>query len=71
VSWTTVILIAGLIPVSQAIASTGAADDVADILVDIGLSAAAELDVATPPVLMCIAIACSAAFLTPSRRRET
>jgi di/tricarboxylate transporter len=101
VSWTTVILIAGLIPVSQAIASTGAADDVADILVDvvggssphlllvglfvlaaafgvavnntatalilipIGLSAASELDVATPPVLMCIAIACSAAFLTP------
>ena len=35
VSWTTVILIAGLIPVSQAIQTTGAADDVAGILVDV------------------------------------
>jgi di/tricarboxylate transporter len=101
VSWTTVILIAGLIPVSHAIQSTGAADDVAGILVDvvggsspylllaglfliaaifsvaisntatalilipIALSAAAELDVATPPVLMSVAVACSASFLTP------
>jgi di/tricarboxylate transporter len=101
VSWTTVILIAGLIPVSQAIQTTGAADDVAGILVDvvggssphlllaglfviaaafsvavsntatalilipIGLSAAAELDVASRPVLMSIAVACSASFLTP------
>jgi len=101
VSWTTVILIAGLIPVSQAIQFTGAADDVAGVLVDvvgdsspyfllaglfvvaamfsvavsntatalilipIGLSAAAELDVAAPPVLMSIAVACSASFLTP------
>jgi di/tricarboxylate transporter len=101
VSWTTVILIAGLIPVSQAIQATGAADDVAGLLVDvvggssphlllaglfaiaaafsvaisntatalilipIALSAAAELDVATPPVLMSVAVACSASFLTP------
>ena len=35
VSWTTVILIAGLIPVSRAIQSTGAADDIAGILVDV------------------------------------
>jgi di/tricarboxylate transporter len=35
VSWTTVILIAGLIPLSQAIQSTGAADDIAAILVDL------------------------------------
>ena len=101
IHWTTVVLIAGLIPVSEAIQSTGAADDVAGVLVDVaggssphlllaalfvvaaafgaaisntatalilipvGLSAAAELDVAAPPVLMSIAVACSAAFLTP------
>jgi di/tricarboxylate transporter len=101
VSWTTVILVAGLIPVSQAIQSTGAADDLAGILVDvvggsspyfllaalflvaaafsvavsntatalilipIGLSAAAELDVAAAPVLMSLAVACAASFLTP------
>lgn len=101
VSWTTVILIAGLIPVSEAIQATGAADDIARLLVDVvggsspyllltglfviatafsvavsntatalilipvALSAAAELDVATHPVLMSVAIACSAAFLTP------
>ena len=35
VSWTTVILIAGLIPLSEAIQSTGAADDIAGILVDV------------------------------------
>jgi di/tricarboxylate transporter len=101
ISWTTVILIAGLIPVSQAIQSTGAAHDISDILVDaiggsspyllfpglfliaavfsvavsntatalilipIGLSAAGEMDVATAPVLMSVAIACWASFLTP------
>jgi di/tricarboxylate transporter len=101
VSWTTVILIAGLIPVSEAIRSTGAAADMSDILVDaiggsspylllaglfliaavfsvavsntatalilipIALSAAAEVDVSTAPVLMSVAIACSASFLTP------
>jgi di/tricarboxylate transporter len=101
VSWTTVILVAGLIPVSGAIQSTGAADDLAGILVDVvggsspylllaalflvaaafsvavsntatalilipvGLSAAAELDVAAAPVLMSLAVACAASFLTP------
>ena len=101
VSWTTVVLIAGLIPLSEAIRTTGAADDLAGLLVDVvggssphlllvgmfvlaagfgiavsntatalilipvGLSAAAELDVSVAPVLMCIAVACAAAFLTP------
>ena len=35
------------------------------ILIPVGLSAAAELDVSVAPVLMCIAVACAAAFLTP------
>ena len=35
VSWTTVILIAGLIPVSAALQSTGAADDIAAVLLDV------------------------------------
>jgi di/tricarboxylate transporter len=34
ISWTTVVLIAGMIPVSIAIQQTGAADDVASVLVD-------------------------------------
>jgi di/tricarboxylate transporter len=35
VSWTTVVLIAGMIPVSVAIQQTGAADDLASVLVDV------------------------------------
>jgi di/tricarboxylate transporter len=35
ISWTTVVLIAGMIPVSVAIRQTGAADDVASLLVDV------------------------------------
>jgi di/tricarboxylate transporter len=35
VSWTTVILIAGLIPVSEAIRTSGAADDLAGVVVDV------------------------------------
>jgi len=101
ISWPTVILIAGLIPVSQAIETTGAADDIASLLIDaigdaspylllaalfvvaaifsvavsntatalilipIALSAAAELDVSPRPVLMSVAIACAASFMTP------
>jgi di/tricarboxylate transporter len=101
VSWTTVVLIAGLIPLSEAIRTTGAADDLAGLLVDVvgsssphlllagmfvlaagfgvavsntatalilipvGISAAAEVDVSAAPVLMCTAVACAAAFLTP------
>jgi di/tricarboxylate transporter len=101
VDWTTVVLIAGMIPVSTAIQETGAADDVAGALVDlvggagphvlliglfaitalfgqaisntatalimipIAVSAAAELDVSAKPVLMSVAVASAAAFLTP------
>jgi di/tricarboxylate transporter len=35
ISWTTVVLIAGMIPVSVAIQQSGAADDVARVLVDV------------------------------------
>jgi di/tricarboxylate transporter len=35
ISWTTVVLVAGMIPVSAAMASSGAADKLADRLVDI------------------------------------
>lgn len=101
ISWPTVILIAGLIPVSEAIQSTGAADDIAALLIDaigdaspylllaalfavaslfsvavsntatalilipIAVSAAAELEVAVQPVLMSVAVACAASFMTP------
>ncbi len=101
VGWSTVVLIAGMIPVSTAIQTTGAADDVASALVDVvggagptvllvglfvitaafgqaisntatalimipvAVSAAAELDVSAKPVLMSIAVASAAAFITP------
>jgi di/tricarboxylate transporter len=101
ISWPTVILIAGLIPVSTAIRTTGAADDIASlltgaigdaspylllaalfvvaslfsvavsntatalILIPVALSAAAELDVSAKPVLMSVAVACAASFMTP------
>jgi di/tricarboxylate transporter len=101
VSWTTVILVAGMFPLSTAMRTTGAAEKLASALVDIvgdsgpyplliglfvmtavlgqlisnmatalivipvALSAAAELDVAVTPVLMCINVACAAALLTP------
>jgi di/tricarboxylate transporter len=101
VSWTAVILIAGLIPVSTALQDTGAADDIASVLLDVtgdagphallvglfiiaaafsvavsntatalilipvAVSAAETLDVSARPVLMSVAVGCSAAFLTP------
>ncbi|WP_445147842.1 SLC13 family permease [Baekduia sp. Peel2402] len=101
IHWTTVILIAGLIPLSHALQTTGAADDLADVLLDVvgnagphvmlvalflvavafsiavsntatalilipvGLSAADALHVSPRPILMSIAVACSASFLTP------
>ncbi|MDO8212029.1 SLC13 family permease [Conexibacter sp. CPCC 206217] len=101
VAWPTVILIAGLIPVSEAISSTGAADRIASVLTDavggsspylllaalfvvaaafgiavsntatalvlipVALSAAADLNLSPRPVLMSVAIACAASFLTP------
>lgn len=101
ISWTTVVLIAGLIPVSTALQQTGAADDIASLLLDVvgdagpyallvglfvvaavfsvavsntatalvlipvAVSAAAALDVSARPVLMSVAVGCSASFLTP------
>jgi di/tricarboxylate transporter len=35
ISWTTVILVAGMIPLSTAVTSSGAADDIADLLIDL------------------------------------
>jgi di/tricarboxylate transporter len=101
IGWTTVILVGGMIPLSTAMVSSGAAQTLADWLVDVvgdagphalllGLvvltftlgqlisnmatalivlpvaaSAAAELDVSAKPVLMAVAVASAAAFLTP------
>jgi di/tricarboxylate transporter len=101
VSWTAVVLIAGLIPVSTALQDTGAADKIASVLLDVvgdagphalliglfvvaaafsvavsntatalilipvAVSAADTLDISARPVLMSVAVGCSAAFLTP------
>jgi di/tricarboxylate transporter len=101
IAWSTVVLIAGMIPVSTAIQQTGAAEDIAGVLVDvvgdagphalllglfvltavfgqlisntatalivvpIAVSAAAELGASARPVLMSVAVAAAAAFLTP------
>jgi di/tricarboxylate transporter len=101
ISWTTVILVGGMFPLSVAMQETGAADILSKRLVDIvgdsgpyplliglflltavlgqlisnmatalivipvALSAAAELDVAVTPVLMCLNVAAAAALLTP------
>jgi di/tricarboxylate transporter len=101
VSWTAVVLIAGLIPVSTALQDTGAADKIASVLLDVvgdagphalliglfvvaaafsvavsntatalilipvAVSAAHTLDISARPVLMSVAVGCSAAFLTP------
>jgi di/tricarboxylate transporter len=35
ISWTTVVLVAGMIPLSTAVTQSGAADDIADLLIDI------------------------------------
>ena len=43
ISWTTVVLIAGMIPVSVAIRQTGAADDLASVLVDAVRGAGAHM----------------------------
>ena len=101
VSWQTVVLIGGLIPLSTAIRETGAADLVAGVLLDVvgdggprlvmlalfiltvglgqfvsntatvlivipvAVAAAAEAQVSPQPILMMIAVAGSASFLTP------
>jgi di/tricarboxylate transporter len=101
IGWTTVILVAGMIPLSTAMSETGAAERLADGLVDlvgdagprvlllglvllvfvlgqlisnmatalivipIAISAAGELDVSPKPLLVAVAVASAAAFLTP------
>lgn len=101
VSWETVVLVGGLIPLSTAIQQSGAADDLADLVLSIvgssspvllmvalfvltsilglvisntatvlivlpvALSAAAESGVSVKPILMLVAVAGSAALLTP------
>jgi di/tricarboxylate transporter len=101
IGWTTVILVAGMIPLSTAMSETGAAERLADGLVDvvgdagprmlllglvvlvfvlgqlisnmatalivipIAISAAGELDVSPKPLLVAVAVAGAAAFLTP------
>jgi di/tricarboxylate transporter len=101
VSWTTVILVGGMIPLSTAMTSSGAAGRLADGLVDVigdsggyalllgiflltavlgqlisntatalivipvSVSAAADVGVSAKPVLMCVAVAAAASFLTP------
>jgi len=101
IGWTTVILVGGMIPLSTAMVSSGAAQTLADRLVDfvgdagphalllglvvltftlgqlisnmatalivlpVAASAASELDVSAKPVLMAVAVASAAAFLTP------
>ncbi len=101
IGWTTVILVGGMIPLSTAMTSSGAAQKLADRLVEVvgdagphalllglvlltfvlgqlisnmatalivlpvAVSAATELDVSAKPVLMAVAVASAAAFLTP------
>lgn len=101
ISWTTVVLVAGMIPLSTAMTASGAAEQLADRLVDvvgdsgpyalligifvltavlgqlisntatalivipIAVSAATTLDVSVRPVLMSLAVASTAALLTP------
>jgi di/tricarboxylate transporter len=101
ISWTTVVLVAGMIPLSTAMQQSGAAEKLADglvqivgdsgpypllvglfiltatlgqlisntatilVVIPIALSAAAELDVSSRPVLMSVNVCASAALLTP------
>jgi di/tricarboxylate transporter len=101
ISWTTIVLVGGMISLSTAMTETGAAQKLADGLVDvvgdagphalvlgivlltvalgqlisnmatalimipIAISAADELDVSAKPVLMAVAVAAAASFLTP------
>ena len=101
ISWTTVILVGGMIALSTAMVESGAAAQLADALVDVvgdhgphalllgvvlltfalgqlisnmatalivipvAVSAAADMDVSAKPVLMALAVAAAASFLTP------
>ena len=101
INWTTVLLVAGMIPMSTAITSSGAGEMIATRIVDlvgpagptallaglfvitvvfsqlisntatalvmipIGISAAAQLDISARPVLMSLCVGAAVAFLTP------
>jgi len=101
ISWSTVVLVGGMIPLSHAMITTGAAEEIADLLVEavgeagpyallaglfvltvafgqmisntatalivapIALAAGRELNVSVQPLLMTVAVAASASFLTP------
>jgi di/tricarboxylate transporter len=101
ISWTTVILVGGMIPLSTAMTTSGAAERLADglvraigdnggyalllglfllttalgqlisntatalIVIPVSVSAAADIGVSAKPVLMCVAVAAAASFLTP------
>ncbi len=101
VSWETVVLVGGLIPLSTAIQSSGAGEEIANVIVDIvgdgspvalmavlfvatgllgivisntatvlivlpvGLAVAADTGYSVRPILMLLAVAASAAMLTP------
>jgi di/tricarboxylate transporter len=101
INWTTVILVAAMMPLSVAMEQTGAARLLADgliafvgdsgprmllaglfvlcavmgqvisntataiIVIPVSVVAATEMGVSVEPVLMCVGVACAAAFLTP------
>jgi di/tricarboxylate transporter len=101
ISWTTVVMVGGMIPLSTAMQQTGAAEHLAHLLVEvvgegspyllllalavltatlgqlisntataliiipIAVAAAGELGVSPRPVLMSVAVAAAASFLTP------
>jgi di/tricarboxylate transporter len=101
ISWTTVILVGGMIPLSTAMIETGAAEKLAEglvsmvgdagpralvlglvvltfalgqlisnmatalIVIPIAVTAAADIGVSPKPVLMAVAVAAAASFLTP------
>lgn len=101
VDWTTVILVAAMMPLSTAMVQTGAAELMADglvamaaggsptillagifvltailgqlisntatalIIIPVGVAAATTMGVSPLPVLMCVAVAAAASFLTP------
>jgi di/tricarboxylate transporter len=100
ISWTTLVVVAGMFPLSAALEQTGAARQIADVVVSavggdgtllllglfvmtallgqvisnmatalvvipVAVSAAHDVGVATHPVLMCVAIAAAASFMSP------
>lgn len=101
VSWSTVLLVAGMFPMSAAITQSGAGEMIAEavlqvvgdagptallaglalitmifsqlisntatalVMIPIGISAATQLDISAKPVLLSLAVAAAASFLTP------